>query len=276
MRPRPKIFQPNLSSVASLTITLFALIFSVCYADKNYATVSLLNAVYWWAPVFAFIAVADCAVEKFLAPTNKVYPIVAFFVSALQLFFLFLCAIRYYRIDETSGGAYLAPRLAATIALFLLALASLVFKILRARQNPLLKDPILYPSFLGLIVGLGLIAFACVVWSIDVSQQHVWGGEFYPIFIALLAGVAEIGDSFYVFQSKEKPFEEKELMVRMVISFTAAAASLIAIFMAVGLYDYSMLSWICYFWSLLSSVGLCSLSLFAGAYYAYVNYRLKN
>ena len=62
----------------------------------------------------------------------------------------------------------------------------------------------------------------------------------------------------------------------MVISFSGAASALVAIFMAVGFYDASWLSWILFYWTLFASVSLCLLSLGAGAYYAYVSYRLKN
>ena len=276
MRPRPKIIQVNLSSVASLTIALFALIFSLCYEDPNYASSSLLFSTYWWAPVFAFIALADCAVEKFGDPSRKSYMILAFLVSTAEFFFLLFCMVEYYLIDQTSGGLYLAPRIGASFALFFLAVVSLIFKVLRVRKSPLLTDPLVYPSLLGLVAGLGLVAFALAVWSIDVSQDRSWGAEFYPVFIGLLAGVAHIADSIYVFQSKEKPFEEKELFNRMVISLVGSGAGLVAIFLAVGFYDSSLLSWILFFWTLFCSIGICLLSLSAGAYYAYASYRLKN
>lgn len=276
MRPRPKIIQVNLSSVASLTIALFALIFSLCYENPNYASSSLLFSTFWWAPAFAFAALADCAVEKFAAPDHKSYMILSFLVSTVEFFFLLFCMVQYYLIDQTSGGLYLAPRIGASLALLFLAAVSLIFKVLRVRKSPLLSDPLVYPSLLGLIAGLGLVAFALAVWSIDVSQNHGWGAEFYPVFIGFLAGIAHIADSIYVLQSKEKPLEEKELLNRMVISFVGAGAGLVAIFMAIGFYDSSLLSWILFFWTLFCSVGICLLSLSVGAYYAYVNYRLKN
>lgn len=276
MRPRPKIVQVNLSSAASLTIALFALVFSLCYENPNYASSSLLLSTYWWAPAFALIALADCGVEKFGDPSKKNYVILSYLVSAAEFFFLLLCTIQYYQIDQTRGGLYLAPRVGASLALFFLAGASLIFKVLRVRKSPLLTDPLVYPSLLGLVAGFGLVAFALAVWSIDASQEHTWGAEFYPVFIGLLAGAAHIADSIYVLQSKEKPFEEKELLNRMVMSFVGAGAGLVALFMAVGFYDSSSLSWILFYWTLFCSLAICLLSLSAGVYYAYVSYRLKN
>jgi hypothetical protein len=276
MRPRPKIYQPNLSSLASLTLALFGLVFTLCYDNPNFASASLLRETFWWGPVLAFLALADCGVEKFGDPKNKAYPVLAFLVSGFQFLFLLIFTYRYFTIDGTSGGTYLAPRIGAILALFALAGVSVYFKTLRLRASPSLTDPLAYPSYLGLIAGLGLVAFALVVWSIDASQERAWGGEFYPVFVALLAGAAEIGDSFYVLESKEKPLEEKELVTRMVISFVGAGAALVAIFITIGFYDAAWLSWILFYWTLFASVSLCLLSAAAGAYYAYVSYRLKN
>ena len=276
MRPRPKIYQPNLVSLASLTLAFFGLIFTFCYIYPSYASASLFRSTFWWGPLLAVLALADCGIEKFADQKSKTYGILAFSVSGLQFLFLLIFVYRYFAIDGTSGGTYLAPRIGAVLALFALAGVSVYVKTLRLHASPMLSNPLVYSSLLGLIAGFGLVAFALMVWSIDVSQERAWGGEFYPVFITLLAGVAEIGDSLYVFESKEKPLEEQELKTRMIISFAGAASALVAIFMAVGFYDASWLSLILFYWTLFPSVGLCLLSLGAGAYYAYVSYRLKN
>ena len=276
MRPRPKIYQPNLSSLAALSLLLILFIFALCYENPNYADSEVLVTTCWWAPAFAFAALADCAVEKFADPMKKSYLVFAFLASAAELFLLSFFIFKYFEMNQSGDPAYLAPRIGVSLVLFLLGLLGFVFKIMRSRKSPFLNDPITYPSLLGLVTGLGLLALALAVWSLDVGLNHLWGGEFYPVLIAFFAGLAEIGESIFVLQSKEKPLEETLLKIKMGTSFVGAFGALIAVFMTIGFYDYSSLSYVLFYWTLFPSVGMCLLSGSAGAYYAYVNHRLTN
>jgi hypothetical protein len=276
MRPRPKIHSFPLPSAAALLLCLAALIFSLCYEDPNYAQTDDFASTYWWGGAFGMLAIIECSIDLFVSPTDQKRDIDGFLTSALEFALLIIVLQSYFSHYADTEGTYRAPRYAAMIALILIAVLSATYKVLDFTHPDFFKDPLHGDEATLLLTGLGQILFAAYQWSNSVTHSALYGADGIAMIVSLILGLGSFLYALYLFSSKKALGEEEMVRNGLYVVAAGLLASLVTLFIAVGLWNENLIAYQVFYWDVFSMVGYLLSCSGGGGYLFYVYYRLRN
>jgi hypothetical protein len=276
MRPRPKIHPFPFASACALLLCLASLIFSLCYGNPNYGQSSDLTSTYWWAGAFGLIAVMECAIELFVPERSRYRSALAFMTSALEFFFVFFVIRSYFANYGDTEGLYRAPRYGAAIVLVALILFSMAVKVLSLLQPEFFRQPLHEEAAVLLLSSLGQLLFALFLWSDSVTHSALYGADGIAMIVAFLLALAGFLYALYLLSSKKALDEESVLKNAFYVMGAGILASLVTLFIAIGLWNSDGIAYQVFYWDVFTMIGYLLSCCGGGGYLFYVYYRLRN